>query len=68
MQAGTSLHRGSAEEHGRGTSLRGSSMRGPYREGSFTGEPEGCAKYGSGNGRLFSQRSRFREHGGTLLF
>ena len=35
-----------------GISLCGSSVRGTWREGSFTGEPKGYAKEGSGNGHL----------------
>jgi hypothetical protein len=37
----------------RGIFLCGSSMREIWRVGSFTGDPEGYAEYGSGNGRLF---------------
>jgi len=33
-------------------SLYGSSVRGTWREGSFTGDPEGYVKKGSGNGCL----------------
>jgi hypothetical protein len=33
-------------------SLCGSSVRGTWRKGSFTGDPEGYVKEGSGNGRL----------------
>ena len=29
------------------------SLRGTWREGSSTADPEGYAEYGSGNGRLF---------------
>ena len=29
------------------------SARGPWREGSFTGNPKGYVKKGSGNGRLY---------------
>ena len=32
-------------------SLCGSSVRGTWREGSFTGDPEGCVKEGCGNRR-----------------
>jgi hypothetical protein len=39
-------------------------MRGTWWEGSFTGDPEGYAKYGSGNGCLFPLVSRSVEHGG----
>jgi len=41
-------------------------MRGTGREGSSTGDPEGYAKEGSGNGRLFHRGPAFGEHGGTL--
>jgi len=34
-------------------------MRGTWREGSFTGDPEGYAKQGSGNERLFPSGLRF---------
>jgi len=43
----------------RGNSLRGSSVRRTWRENSFTGDPGGCAKKGSGNGRLFPYRPHF---------
>jgi hypothetical protein len=33
-------------------SLNGSSVRGTWREGSFTGDPEGYVKDGSGNEHL----------------
>jgi len=44
----------------------GSFTRGSERqmEGSFTGEPEGYAKQGSGNGCLFPQGSQYGERGG----
>jgi hypothetical protein len=42
------------EGRGNGTSLSlyGNSARGTWKEGSFTGNPEGYEKEGSGNGHL----------------
>ena len=42
-------------------SFCGASMRGTWRKGSFTGEPEGYAKKGSENRHLFPQIPRFLE-------
>ena len=47
------LERCMKEGSGNRASLCGSSMRGTWMGGFFTGDPEGFVKEDSGNGRLF---------------
>jgi len=46
----------------------GGSARGTWMEGSFTWDPEGCIKNGSGNGRLSTRGPRWGTREGTLLY
>jgi len=46
----------------------GGSARGTWMEGSFTEDPEGYVKNGSGNGRLSSRGPRWWTREGTLLY
>jgi len=51
---------------GVGLSLQGSSMRGTWREGSFTGDPKEYAK-ALERGVSFHRSPALGKHGGTIL-
>jgi len=53
--------RGHWKQH---VSLYGGSVRGTWRVGSFTGNPEGYGKKGSGNGHLSPYRPHSGDQGG----
>jgi hypothetical protein len=50
-----------------GIFLRGSSMRGTWREGSFMGTPKDMLIKAPDMGVCFHRGPTFGEHGGTLL-
>ena len=51
----------------KGVSLRGSCVRGTWMEGSFTGDPEGYVKEGSGEGHLSPQGPRWGTRKGARV-
>jgi len=56
------------EAPGNGTSVYGNSARGTWKEGSFTGNPEGHEKESSGTGHLSPYGLRWEVGWGVLCW